>query len=487
MSVGVALSLKLNLIFACIFAVCQMPLRIVMNDGAPGLNVLPVLLGVVLGGTASLLFCAKDRLRPRFCQRARRAFVTMLLVGVISASVGVALWIFLPGGFLRGDDMGTTICVSAGGVCIGAGLVTLCALWLDQLMPLSKRWLVVLTVGCLICLSVLDIVAFFLSTTALLLFMGLCILASSCCLAYITWLTPSAWDHLPKPEYQTGEMATTSVVDRVLMLVRLSWRSLLAVLVSMYLCGFTLDPSQSGMAVSSGVPLLIQEVAGTLIAGLLLCVMARFGQVDLLAARFQRVVIPIAVVTFVVTPYFSVDAFGVHYFEFVGVVRVCATCLFFLGLVLSLPVIVRVADASTFFVIGFMMTTMVVAMLMGVFSALAFGSAFIPTSAFLFVAYLALVAISHVSAESERKHFRQIEHDVFEEYLRQRCLSIAHQYGLSPRELDILRYLGRGHGYTHIAEAAFLSESTVRTHAKSIFRKTHVSSREELLDLIDHG
>ena len=69
--------------------------------------------------------------------------------------------------------------------------------------------------------------------------------------------------------------------------------------------------------------------------------------------------------------------------------------------------------------------------------------------------------------------------------LRQRCERVAEERGLSPREAEILSYLGRGHGIAFVAGTLVISESTVRTHVKSIYRKLEVSSREELLQLID--
>ena len=69
--------------------------------------------------------------------------------------------------------------------------------------------------------------------------------------------------------------------------------------------------------------------------------------------------------------------------------------------------------------------------------------------------------------------------------LQQQCERVAGERGLSPRETEILAYLGRGHGIAFVANTLVISESTVRTHVKSIYRKLEVSSREELLVLID--
>lgn len=69
--------------------------------------------------------------------------------------------------------------------------------------------------------------------------------------------------------------------------------------------------------------------------------------------------------------------------------------------------------------------------------------------------------------------------------VQQRCDRAARAGGLSPRETEVLSYLGRGHGIAFVAKTLVVSESTVRTHVKSIYKKLGVSSREELLQLID--
>jgi GAF domain-containing protein len=57
---------------------------------------------------------------------------------------------------------------------------------------------------------------------------------------------------------------------------------------------------------------------------------------------------------------------------------------------------------------------------------------------------------------------------------------------LSNRELDIVGRLAHGDRVPVIAETLFVSQSTVRNHLSSAFRKLGVSSQQELIDLL-HG
>ena len=52
-------------------------------------------------------------------------------------------------------------------------------------------------------------------------------------------------------------------------------------------------------------------------------------------------------------------------------------------------------------------------------------------------------------------------------------------YQLSKREKEILQLMVEGHNYKFIAEKAFISYETVRTHVKHIYKKLHVASRSE--------
>ncbi len=65
------------------------------------------------------------------------------------------------------------------------------------------------------------------------------------------------------------------------------------------------------------------------------------------------------------------------------------------------------------------------------------------------------------------------------------CDAIAERKHLTPREREILVYLGRGHTVSAIAKELVVSENTVKFHVKGIYQKLDVHSRAEIMALID--
>ena len=57
----------------------------------------------------------------------------------------------------------------------------------------------------------------------------------------------------------------------------------------------------------------------------------------------------------------------------------------------------------------------------------------------------------------------------------------AKDYQLSEREKEILSMMSHGHNYRTVADKAFISYETVRTHVKRIYKKLHVASRAEAI------
>jgi DNA-binding CsgD family transcriptional regulator len=72
-----------------------------------------------------------------------------------------------------------------------------------------------------------------------------------------------------------------------------------------------------------------------------------------------------------------------------------------------------------------------------------------------------------------------------DEYRRQHVERVAAEKGLTKREQELLEYMSRGHGSSFIADVLFISRNTARTHIRNIYRKLGVTSREELILMID--
>lgn len=68
---------------------------------------------------------------------------------------------------------------------------------------------------------------------------------------------------------------------------------------------------------------------------------------------------------------------------------------------------------------------------------------------------------------------------------KNRLSDLADSLGCSPRESEVLEYLVKGRSAAHIARALDLSEHTVRGYIKSIYAKSDVHSRQDLIDIYD--
>lgn len=65
------------------------------------------------------------------------------------------------------------------------------------------------------------------------------------------------------------------------------------------------------------------------------------------------------------------------------------------------------------------------------------------------------------------------------------CDYLASENGLTARERDILLLTAQDTSRKDIAEELFVSENTVKTHTRNMYRKLFVTSRGELLDLVE--
>lgn len=62
----------------------------------------------------------------------------------------------------------------------------------------------------------------------------------------------------------------------------------------------------------------------------------------------------------------------------------------------------------------------------------------------------------------------------------ERCEQLGQQYGLTSREVDVLKLLAKGRSKIYIAETLYISENTVRGHSRRLYTKLGVHTRDEL-------
>jgi len=68
-------------------------------------------------------------------------------------------------------------------------------------------------------------------------------------------------------------------------------------------------------------------------------------------------------------------------------------------------------------------------------------------------------------------------------HLQSNGVEEGEQYGLTPRELELLALLGEGYSNREIAEAVHISPNTVKFHLSSIFSKLQVTGRAEAVSV----
>lgn len=99
----------------------------------------------------------------------------------------------------------------------------------------------------------------------------------------------------------------------------------------------------------------------------------------------------------------------------------------------------------------------------------------------VFFAYLAITLFWFFKHRSEEKIYLKATALDIEE----RCDCVSKAYELSPRESEILLYLGRGHSSPYIAKSLYISENTARSHMKNIYRKLGIKSKDELIRIVE--
>lgn len=79
----------------------------------------------------------------------------------------------------------------------------------------------------------------------------------------------------------------------------------------------------------------------------------------------------------------------------------------------------------------------------------------------------------------------RMEQFVRPDVIKNHSHDLALQFGLTLREEEILSALAERKHNPEIAKELFISEQTVKTHVRNLYRKLDIHSRDELFSLFD--
>lgn len=65
------------------------------------------------------------------------------------------------------------------------------------------------------------------------------------------------------------------------------------------------------------------------------------------------------------------------------------------------------------------------------------------------------------------------------------CDALRRRYGLTQREVEVLGLQARGRDLSHMADALYVSQNTVRSHCRNLYRKLGVHSKQEAINLLE--
>ncbi|MEG0503846.1 MAG: helix-turn-helix transcriptional regulator, partial [Raoultibacter sp.] len=87
-------------------------------------------------------------------------------------------------------------------------------------------------------------------------------------------------------------------------------------------------------------------------------------------------------------------------------------------------------------------------------------------------------------AEGESLLQTEVSEEVATDEFLERMHTLAVQFELTPRETEVFELLARGRSIPYVRDALVISKETAATHAKHIYAKLDVHSRQELIDLM---
>lgn len=426
--------------------------------------------GVILGAIlllAVVLLTRKAKRTP-----SRRAGVIGIIVSAVLVLFGLAY--LMP---LYANITLPFIEPTLFGFAFGAGMVILCVAWGALFAQLEPANLLFNTALNVILGAILHFSGELLSPSLTgLAFIGVSLLASVALLVH-AYRTLS-FNTTPEQELPPRR-------ERVQRAIGILWMPLIGACITCFIFGLTWDPIASSEPLRSDsaihtVKILVGPVGA---AGIIAFMVARKPRASTLRLLNQAIY-PIAVALLLALPVVIVDDAVIS--SIVELLKPASFSIIVLAIWFSMANAVRSVPLSATLSIPICLVLLALSFVGGLY-----GIAFIGTSGrticlVILTIYLLLITISFALGNKNQKE-SQTEPGIADSrtYIQRRCDELATEQGLSPREREVLYYLGRGYNHGFVAQKLYISENTVRTHVRHIYTKLEIGSREELLEMID--
>ena len=263
--------------------------------------------------------------------------------------------------------------------------------------------------------------------------------------------------------------------------VRVLWLPLLLAVIVAGVFGMVWDPAltphQGEVLRLYGVAL----IAGVALAGALYVVATVRCNEDSLVSVGRSVVLPVAGGALLVLPTPAGATYVPGSFLLTSLSWACFATVF----LWTWTLLTDIAHASgDLWVFGVALGACSLAMLAGLVAVPVLGSFGQVITVVLFAAYLVLTA-SFSQRGGAGDSGLPLGADGNADDYSSRCQRIAGDYQLSPRESEVLPYLCRGYSQAYIARELSISQNTVHTHVRNIYGKLGVSSKEDVIKLVE--
>lgn len=383
--------------------------------------------------------------------------------------------------------------LTPGGLLFGLGGMLLCLLWARAYAHAGVHRLFAYTVASLLMGVLLFALSFVLHTKETCFLYAAVLIVLSTVALFPTMQNmanqPTPTGDKPSQVRASGKATPAEAPDAADMetgtrtFLATTWMSLAGAVICSLVLGLIWDPILADIAADQDFSLLITSVSGTVPLLLALLIMGHLHPSEHLVTRFCQIALPLAAAFLLLFPYIESLNSATSFISAAG--KEASFAIFFIAAWVSCALAARGSGARTWRVFGVLFMVLAMAMLAGLFLIPRLGEGGKTLLSVAWILYLTAIAIYYAVIAVRQTAVPAAQPVSIENALGTRATELAASAGLSPRETEVLVLLARGHSYAHIATVLSLFDNTVKTHARNIYAKLGIGSREELFALMD--